>query len=95
MPNRARRPRRLVYPTIGVLLSVGLVLGLLALQTSVGRVGLPLSIPGRPWRVTDELRRQPLVYGYLLAATVALTTVLGGSSGARRICWRRCRSPTP
>jgi diguanylate cyclase (GGDEF)-like protein len=80
MPNRARRPRRLVYPAIGVLLSVGLVLGLLALQAWVGHRA---SLPGRPWRVTDELRRQPLVYGYLLAATVALTTVLGWIVGRK------------
>jgi diguanylate cyclase (GGDEF)-like protein len=77
MPNRARRPRRLVYPAIGVLLSVGLVLGLLALQAWVGhRAAIP-------WRLKDELRRQPLVYGYLLAATVALTTVLGWLVGRK------------
>ena len=81
MPNRARRPRRLVYPAIGVLLSVGLLLGLLALQG--GWVGHRASIPERPWHVTDELRRQPLVYGYLLAATVALTTVLGWLVGRK------------
>ncbi|HSS38116.1 MAG TPA: GGDEF domain-containing protein [Polyangia bacterium] len=83
MPSPARRPRRLVYPTIGVLLSVGLVLGLLALQMWVDGVGHRAAIPGRPWRVTDELRRQPLVYGYLLAATVALTTVLGWLVGRK------------
>ncbi len=83
MPSRARRPRRLVYPAIGVLLSVGLLLGLLALQTWVGRVGHPASIPGRPRRVTDELSRQPLVYGYLLAATVALTSVAGWILGRK------------
>ena len=77
MPNRARRPRRLVYPAIGVLLSVGLVLGLLALQAWVGhRAAIP-------WHVKDELRRQPLVYGYLLAATAALTTVLGWLVGRK------------
>ena len=80
MPSRARRPRRLVYPTIGVLLSVALVLGLLVLQAWVGHRA---AIPGRPWRVTDELRRQPLVYGYLLAATVALTTILGWVVGRK------------
>jgi diguanylate cyclase (GGDEF)-like protein len=80
MPSRARRPRRLVYPTIGVLLSVGLVLGLLVLQAWVGHRA---ALPGRPWRVTDELRRQPLIYGYLLAATVALTTVLGWVVGRK------------
>lgn len=83
MPSRARRPRRLVYPTIGVLLSVGLVLGLLALQMWVDGVGPRGPIPERPWRVMDELRRQPLVYGYLLAATVALTTVLGWLVGRK------------
>jgi diguanylate cyclase (GGDEF)-like protein len=80
MPSRGRRPRRLVYPTIGVLLSVALVLGLLALQAWAGHRA---AIPGRPWRVTDELRRQPLIYGYLLAATVALTTVLGWVVGRK------------
>ena len=83
MPSRARRPRRLVYPAIGVLLSVGLVLGLLALQAWVGWVGHRAALPWRPWRVTDELRRQPLVYGYLLVATVALTTVLGWIVGRK------------
>src|SRR3954468_1899233 len=80
MPSRARRPRRLVYPTIGILLSVALVLGLLVLQDWVGHRA---AIPGHPWRLTDELRRQPLVYGYLLAATVALTTVLGWVVGRK------------
>jgi diguanylate cyclase (GGDEF)-like protein len=83
MPNRARRPRRLVYPAIGVLLSIGLLLGLLALQMWFDGVGHRAPIPGRPWRVTDELRREPLVYGYLLAATVALTTVLGWLVGRK------------
>jgi len=32
MPSRARRPRRLVYPTVGILLSFALLVGLLALQ---------------------------------------------------------------
>ncbi len=80
MPSRARRPRRLVYPAIGALLSVGLVLGLLALQAWVGHRA---ATPERPWLVKDELRRQPLVYGYLLAATVALTTVVGWLVGRK------------
>jgi diguanylate cyclase (GGDEF)-like protein len=83
MPNRGRRPRRLVYPAIGVLLSVGLVLGLLALQMWVDRGGPPTVMPSRPWRAMDELGRQPLVYGYLLAATVALTTILGWVVGRK------------
>jgi diguanylate cyclase (GGDEF)-like protein len=70
MPSRARRPRRLVYPTIGVLLSVALVVGLLALQAWLGHRA-PV-----PWHIADELRRQPLVYAYLLVATLAITTPL-------------------
>jgi diguanylate cyclase (GGDEF)-like protein len=79
MSNRARRPRRLVYPAIGVLLSVALVLGLLLLQAWVAGVGHR----GVPWRIQDELRRQPLVYAYLLAATLAVTTVLGWVVGRK------------
>jgi diguanylate cyclase (GGDEF)-like protein len=70
MPSRTRRPRRLVYPTIGVLLSVALVVGLLALQAWLGHRA-PV-----PWHIADELRRQPLVYAYLLVATLAITTPL-------------------
>lgn len=77
MSSRARRPRRLVYPAIGVLLSVALVLGLLALQ---GWVGHRAAVP---WRIADELRRQPLVYGYLLVATLAITSLLGWVVGRK------------
>ncbi len=77
MPSLGRRPRRLVYPTVGVLLSVGLVLGLLALQ---GWVGHRAAVP---WRIADELRRQPLVYAYLLVATVAITSLLGWLVGRK------------
>src|SRR5579871_4145161 len=77
MPSLGRRPRRLVYPTIGVLLSVALVLGLLALQ---GWVGHRAAVP---WKIADELRRQPLVYAYLLVATVAITSLLGWLVGRK------------
>jgi diguanylate cyclase len=77
MPSRARRPRRLVYPTIGVLLSVALVLGLLALQAWLGHRA-PV-----PWHIADELRRQPLVYAYLLVATLAITTPLAWVVGRK------------
>lgn len=70
MPSRPRRPRRLVYPTVGILLSFALVAGLLALQAWRGHRA-PV-----PWHVADELRRQPLVYAYLLVATLAVTTPL-------------------
>jgi diguanylate cyclase (GGDEF)-like protein len=77
MPSRARRPRRLVYPTIGILLSVALVVGLLALQAWLGHRA-PV-----PWHIADELRRQPLVYAYLLVATLALTTPLAWVVGRK------------
>jgi diguanylate cyclase (GGDEF)-like protein len=80
MPSRARRPRRLVYPAIGVLLSMALVVGLLLLQALVAGVGHRAAVPGR---LADELRRQPLVYAYLLAATLAITTVLGWVVGRK------------
>ncbi|HEY4393803.1 MAG TPA: GGDEF domain-containing protein [Polyangia bacterium] len=77
MPSRARRPRRLVYPTIGILLSVALVVGLLALQAWLGHRA-PV-----PWHIADELRRQPLVYAYLLVATLATTTPLAWVVGRK------------
>ncbi len=77
MSSGGRRPRRMVYPAVGVLLSVALVLGLLALQ---GWVGHRAAVP---WRIADELRRQPLVYAYLLVTTVALTSVLGWVIGRK------------
>jgi diguanylate cyclase (GGDEF)-like protein len=79
MPSRGRRPRRLVYPAIGVLLSVALVLGLLALQGWEGH----RTSPSSSWRIADELHRQPLVYAYLSAATLAITTVLGWIIGRK------------
>jgi diguanylate cyclase (GGDEF)-like protein len=77
MPSRVRRPRRLVYPTVGVILSVALVLGLLALQAWLGHRA-PV-----PWHIADELRRQPLVYAYLLVATLAITTPLAWVVGRK------------
>jgi diguanylate cyclase len=77
MSSRPRRPRRLVYPTVGVGLSVALVLGLLALQAWLGHRA-PV-----PWHIADELRRQPLVYAYLLVATLALTTPLAWVVGRK------------
>jgi diguanylate cyclase (GGDEF)-like protein len=77
--SSARRPRRLVYPAIGVLLSVALILGLLVLQAwVVHRTGI---LP--PARIADELRRQPVVYAYLLVTTLAITSLLGWVVGRK------------
>jgi len=70
-------PRRWLYPTIGVLMSLALVAGLLTLQGWAGRRG------HHPWHPADELRRQPLVYGYLLVATLLGTTLTGWLTGRK------------
>jgi diguanylate cyclase (GGDEF)-like protein len=77
--SSARLPRRLVHPAIGVLLSVALILGLLVLQAwVVHRTGI---LP--PSRIADELRRQPVVYAYLLVTTLAITSLLGWVVGRK------------
>jgi diguanylate cyclase (GGDEF)-like protein len=70
-------PRRWLYPTIGVLMSLALVAGLLTLQGWADRRG------HHPWHAADELRRQPLVYGYLLVATLLGTTLTGWLTGRK------------
>ncbi|HTS15538.1 MAG TPA: GGDEF domain-containing protein [Candidatus Sulfotelmatobacter sp.] len=78
MPRRfAAWPRRWVYPTIGALMSLALVAGLLTLQGWAVRQG------NHPWHLTDELRRQPLVYGYLLVATLLGTSLTGWLTGRK------------
>jgi diguanylate cyclase (GGDEF)-like protein len=74
---RVHWPRRWLYPTIGVLLSLALIAGLLTLQ------GLAARRAHLPFNVADELRRQPLVYGYLLLSTLLGTTVSGWLTGRK------------
>lgn len=75
--HRGPWPRRWVYPAIGVLLSLALVAGLLALQGwSVHRAHVP-------WHVSDELARQPMVYAYLLVATLLGTALAGWLTGRK------------
>ena len=76
MPSRGP-PRRLVYPIVGVLLSLALVAGLVALQAWVDHRAHV------PWRIAGELARQPLAYAYLLVATLAMMTVLGWIVGRK------------
>lgn len=74
---RLRWPRRWLYPTIGVLLSLALVAGLVTLQ------GLALRRAHLPFHLADELRREPIVYGYLLVATLLGTTLVGWLTGRK------------
>ena len=78
-PSRRVRPwpRRLAYPLAGILLSFALVAGLLTLQGWAAR-----QAPTATW-ILEELRKQPLVYAYLSAATVALMAVLGWIVGRK------------
>ncbi|HVY40907.1 MAG TPA: GGDEF domain-containing protein [Polyangia bacterium] len=70
-------PRRWTYPAIGVLLSVALVAGLLTLR------GIAARRAHLSFHVGEELARQPLVYGYLLAATLLGTTLAGWLTGRK------------
>ncbi len=70
-------PRRWTYPAIGVLLSIALVAGLVTLR------GLAARRAHLPFHVVEEIARQPLVYGYLLAATLLGTTLAGWLAGRK------------
>jgi diguanylate cyclase (GGDEF)-like protein len=70
-------PRRWTYPAIGVLLSVALVAGLVTLR------GIAVRRAHLPFHVVEEIARQPLVYGYLLAATLLGTTLAGWLTGRK------------
>ncbi len=70
-------PRRWTYPAIGVLLSVALVAGLVTLR------GFAVRRAHLPFHVVEEIARQPLVYGYLLAATLLGTTLAGWLTGRK------------
>lgn len=74
---RLHWPRRWLYPTIGVLLSLALIAGLLTLQ------GFAARRAQLPFHIVDEVRRQPLVYGYLLLATLLGTSVSGWLTGRK------------
>jgi diguanylate cyclase len=72
-----RWPRRVAYPAAGILLSVGLVAGLLSLQG-----GIAHRVPTASW-IMEELRQQPFVYLYLLVATLVMMTILGWIVGRK------------
>jgi diguanylate cyclase (GGDEF)-like protein len=75
--SSTRWPRRLAYPLAGVLLSLGLMAGLLTLEGWVAHRD-----PTASW-ILEELREEPLVYGYLLLATLGMMSVLGWMVGRK------------
>jgi diguanylate cyclase (GGDEF)-like protein len=84
-----RWPRRFAYPAAGLLLSIAMVAGLLALQASTSR-----HIPTASW-IFVELRAHPLPYVYLLVATLVMMTVLGGIGGRKEDLLGRLSTTDP
>src|SRR4051812_28453902 len=73
----ARWPRRLAYPIVGILLSLGLIAGLLTLQGWVAH-----RAPTASW-IMEELSKQPFIYGYLVVATIGMMATLGWLVGRK------------
>lgn len=73
----SRWPRRLAYPIAGVLVSLGLIDGLLTLQGFAAR-----REPTAAW-IRGQIAHQPLIYAYLLVATLAVMVVLGWLLGRK------------
>jgi diguanylate cyclase (GGDEF)-like protein len=73
----ARWPRRLAYPMIGLLFALAAPVGLLTLQSALAR-----RAPTVAWLI-QELRAQPLVYGYLLFSTLLMMVCLGWILGRK------------
>jgi diguanylate cyclase (GGDEF)-like protein len=77
-PERwARLPRKVAYPLAGFLLALGAAVGLLALQSTVSR-----QAPTLAW-AAEELRGEPLTYGYLFFSTLLLMAGLGWVLGRK------------
>jgi diguanylate cyclase (GGDEF)-like protein len=75
---RSTRWRRsLTYPVAGALLAVATLAGLLTLEISVGTHAPSLA------SVVREIQAQPLVYGYLLLATLVVMAPLGWILGRK------------
>jgi len=84
-----RWPRRFAYPVAGLLLSIGMVAGLLVLEASTAR-----RIPTVSW-IFAELRDRPLPYAYLLVATLVMMTILGWIVGRKEDLLGRLSTTDP
>jgi diguanylate cyclase (GGDEF)-like protein len=72
-----RWPRQSVYPIVGIVLALGMSAGLLVLQSSVTRTA-----PTAGW-ILRELQAHPLMYAYLLLATMLMMVLLGWMVGRK------------
>jgi diguanylate cyclase (GGDEF)-like protein len=84
-----RWPRRFAYPAAGLLLSVAMVGGLLAVEASTAR-----HVPTASW-IFAELRARPLSYAYLLVATLAMMMSLGWLVGRKEDLLGRLSTTDP
>jgi len=84
-----RWPRRFAYPLAGLLLSMAMVAGLLVVEASTARHAPTIS-----W-IFAELRVRPLVYAYLLIATLAMMTTLGWIVGRKEDLLGRLSTTDP
>jgi diguanylate cyclase (GGDEF)-like protein len=84
-----RWPRRFAYPAAGLLLSIAMVAGLLALEASSSR-----HVPTASW-IFEELRTRPLAYAYLLVARLVMMTVLGWIVGRKEDLLGRLSTTDP
>ena len=82
-------PRRFAYPLAGLLLSVAMVAGLIAVEASTAHRSPTVS-----W-IFSELRARPLPYIYLLFATVVMMTVLGWIVGRKEDLLGRLSTTDP
>jgi diguanylate cyclase (GGDEF)-like protein len=82
-------PRRFAYPAAGIVLSMALVAGLLALEASIAR-----HVPTGSW-ILAELRARPLAYAYLLVATLVMMTICGWIVGRKEDLLGRLSTTDP
>ncbi|HEY7375530.1 MAG TPA: GGDEF domain-containing protein [Polyangia bacterium] len=84
-----RWPRRFAYPVAGLALSLAMVAGLMVIEASTAR-----QAPTVSW-ISAELRARPLVYAYLLAATLMMMMILGWIVGRKEDLLGRLSTTDP
>jgi diguanylate cyclase (GGDEF)-like protein len=84
-----RWPRRFAYPIAGLALSLAMVAGLLLIEASTAG-----QVPTISW-ISAELRARPLVYAYLLVATLMMMMILGWIVGRKEDLLGRLSTTDP